>query len=90
MKHLDTLFFTPEATFTQIVEAVGYGNAGVPFIGQIDYFLGDERGAKWDKIFRYLNEFLLFNSHLFKSPLPYEAVLREIRLALEIRRDSIK
>ena len=88
MRHLDPLYFTSEATFSDIVNAVWYGNLGVPFIEQIDYFMSDARGEKWDRIFNILKDFLAFNCHIFKSPLPYMAVLREVRLALEIRRDS--
>ena len=86
MTQLDPLYFTPEATFTQIVELMQHkGSFFVPTIEELDLFESDSKCNEWYNIYwNKLNALLACYPKIFKSPLPYLAVLKELRAALEI------
>ena len=86
MKHLDPLYFTPEATFSQIVDIMKHKESYfVPTLEELDLFESESRSERWYNIYwNKLNILLACTPKIFKSPLPYKAVLKELRLALEI------
>ena len=88
MKHLDPLYFKPEATFSQIVEIMRHKESYfMPSLEDLDFFMNKEgsKGKKWENMYwNRLNVLLSLYPHIFKSALPYKVVLKELRLALEI------